>query len=106
MNEVTLIDVSTLSEVEETHPDTPAMSGNTVEPEVYNEGAAPSQTSETPEAEPEVHNPTNGVEVQEAATKTSLEDIVYLLETAPAARPSTEEISEIPDEDEDDDSKF
>lgn len=89
-------DVPTTPEVEQTHPEAGDVSGNVVEPEVINEGPSPSQTSEAPETEPETHSFTNGVE---PGSKTNLEDIVNLLETVPVARLSTEEISEIPDED-------
>ena len=101
-NDVPVTDVPT-PDVEETHPEAGDAPGSVVEPEVNNEATPPSQTSEAPEAKPEACDFTNGVE---HGSKTNLEDIVNLLETIPAARLSTEEISEIPDEDEDYNPKF
>ena len=72
--------------------------GEPAEPEVP-EGAAPGFPTPAQD-DAEVHQEiTNGIQV--AATKdvgTDLEDIVNLLEGIPVARPTTDEILEIPDE--------
>jgi len=67
--------------------------------EINNEVATPSQTLAAAEDGSGINDLADGSQVEEVTPKTNLEDLVNLQETVPAATPSTEEICEIPDED-------
>lgn len=91
-------EVPASSEADQTHPEAAVVSDEVAEVIVDNKGAISSQT-QAPKGGPEGSIANSGAEVEEETNKANLEDIVNLLETSPSTRPLTEEISEIPDED-------